>query len=183
MAQTYSMVREQCVEGVIRNSTNPPPLDRIRAIFDASFFAINSQTSEAFAARNDKRELLRVVETLTFTAGSASVPTDTLKKFIADATLTVGTTIYGFRKYNDYIRGHDPRLGAWTQIGESLLANKPQNAGVLTGSANFSSIQSPAVPATESADFDAPEDYYPDFIAAMTGYILGQTMDVAAETA
>lgn len=183
MSLSYSTIREMTVQGVIRNSPNPPPLDKIRAIFDASFFSLNSQVSEAFAAKNDKRELLRVVGTLTFTAGSATVPTDTLKKFIQDATLTVGTTIYGFRKYNDYIRGHDPRLGAWTQIGESLLANKPQNAGVLTGSASFSSIQSPPVPATESATFDVPEDYVSDFVQAMVQFILGQTADEAAATA
>lgn len=185
MAQTYSEIRERCVEGVIRSSTNPPTLDRVRMVFDASFFQINSQVSEAFASRNDRRELLRTVQTLTFTAGSATLPSDVLKKYAGDMTLAVGTTIYGFRKYPDYIRGSDPRLGAWSSIGESLLATKPVAAGGgnLSGSATFSSINSPPVPATEDADFVVPEDFLPEFVDAMVQYILGQTVNVAAETA
>lgn len=180
---TYAYIREQVVQGVIRRSPNPPPLDRIRAIFDASFFTINSEVADAFAARNDRRELLRVVDSVTFTAGSAPMPTNVLMKFITDCTLAVGTAHYGFRKYPDYIRGHDQRLGAWTSIGESLLADKPSNAGVLTGAADFSSIQAPPVPATESATFVAPEDYLPELISAMVEYILGQSAEVASETA
>lgn len=179
----YSEIRERVIEGVIRRSPNPPPLDRLRMIFDASFFTVNSEVADAFAARNDRRELLRVVDSVTFTAGSAPMPTNVLMKFIGDCTLAVGTAHYGFRKYPDYIRGHDQRLGAWTQIGESLLADKPSNAGVLTGAATFSSIQSPAVPATEGATFVAPTDYLPELIDAMVNYILGQPAESAAQSA
>lgn len=200
MSKTYAEIREMVVQGVIRAAAtipkkpiDPPPLDRVRAVFDASFFSLNSQVSEAFAADNNKRELLRVAQTLTFTAGTATLPTDVLKKFIQDATFTTTPATgepqayYGFRRYPDFIRGCDPRLGAWTQIGESLMATTPATIGSgavpLTGNANFSSINSPTVPATEDADYDVPEDFVPDFIAAMTQYILGQTLDQSAETA
>lgn len=185
MSFSYATIREMVVQGVIRAAATvpkkplePPPLDRIRAIFDASFFTVNAGVAEAFAARNDKRELLRTVQTLTFTAGSAPLPTEVLKEYMADATLSVTSTPtskYGFRKYPDYIRGSDPRLGAWTSIGEVVLATKPaaNGGGALSGAATFSSINSPAVPASESATFVAADDYYDDFINAMVNYILG----------
>lgn len=179
----YSEIRERVIEGVIRQSTDPPPLDRLRMIFDASFFQVNSLVADAFAARNDRREMLRVVDALTFAAGTVAIPSNVLMKFIADCTLTVGTTLYGFRKYPDYLRGGgDARLGKWTTIGENLFAIKPLGAGVLTGAASFSSIQAPPVPATESAEFVAPEDFLPEFIDAMINYILGQQAKVAAES-
>lgn len=152
-------------------------------VFDASFTQVNSQVADAFAARNDRRELLRATDTVTFTSGTAPMPTNVLMKFIADCTLTGGTVIYGFRKYPDYLRIGDRRLGKWTTIGESLLATQPLGAGVLTGAADFSSIQSPPVPATESTEFAAPEDYLPEFISAMVNYILGQQAKVASESA
>lgn len=179
----YSEIRERVIEGVIRRSIDPPPLDRIRMVFDASFFTINSEVADAFAARNDRRELLRAVESVTFTAGSAPMPTNVLMKFIEDCTLAVGTTRYGFRKYPDYVKGHDRRLGAWTTIGESILADKPLGAGALSGAADFSSIQAPPVPASESATFVAPTDYLPELISALVEYILGQQAQVASKSA
>ena len=190
MSLSYVTVREMVVEGVIRRSADPPPLDRIRMVFDASFFAINSQVAEAFAARSDKRELLRVVESLTFTAGVATLPTDVLKKYIQDCTLVTSDSLahYAFRRYPQYIRGsNDPRLGIWTQVGETVQATTPEalagGAIPLVGAATFSAIESPPVPATEGATFAAPDDYLPEFLDAMISYIAGSTAHVAAETA
>jgi hypothetical protein len=186
MAQSYKYLREQVVQGVIRGSANPPPLDRVRAIFDGSFFSVNSSLSEAFAAINSKRELLRAQRTLTFSAGSAALPSDTLKKYVEDGTFVDPahpSAHYGFRKYAQYIRGSDPRLGAWTTIGESILATKPAAGGLYSGPANFTAIYSPPVPTSETSDFDAPEDYISDFINAMIQFILGETGDNAAASA
>lgn len=179
----YKTVREQVVQDVIRNNPNPLPLDLLRAQFDAAFFEVNSQVSEAFAAKEGKRELLRAPKTLTFTTGDADIPTDVLKKYIRDGTFLVGATRYSYRRYPDFIRPTDARLGYWTNIGETFKAIVPVTRAALTGTATATFICSPAVPATESAVYAAPEDFIPDFIAAMTQFILGQPLDVASKTA
>lgn len=186
MAQSYSYIREQVVQGVVRGSLpNPLPLDRIRAQFDAAFFSINSQTAQAYAADQDRRELLRASNTLTFVAGDSALPTNTLKSYIEDSTFYVAgspTPRYSFRRYPQWLNGGDTRLGTWTNIGEVIKARTPQPVAAFTGTATFTSICSPDVPATENDDFAAPEDYLPDLIAALVQYILGQTMEQAAQT-
>jgi len=184
MSLTYSYIRETCVQGVIRGSlANPISLDRVRAQFDAAFFSINSTVAQAYAAREDRRELLRVATTLTFTDGDADLPEAVLKGYIEDATFTVTSRKYSYRRYPDWLPGGDPRLGMWTQIGETLKAKTPTPVAALTGDVEFSSICSPAIPSTESATYVAPDDFYPDFVNAMVQYIIGQTMETAAKTA
>lgn len=186
----YNEIRERVVEGVVRDLPSPPPLDRVRMMFDASFFQINSQVAEAFAARQDWRELLRTEKSLTFTSGSATLSSDVLKKYVADGTFEVSgspTPHYGFRRYPDYIRGADPRLGAWSTIGESIVATTPgaigSGATPLSGAATLTAICSPAIPATEDAEFVCPDDFLPEFINAAVQFIRGQIMNEAAETA
>lgn len=182
---TYSYIREQVVQGVIRsaslarNPAVPPPLDRIRAQFDGAFFAVNSSVAKAFASDQDKREMLRAAATLTFASGDATLPDNVLESYIEDATLAVTGKKYAFRRYPDWLRGGDPRLGLWTVVGTTVKAKTPQPVTAFTGSAATTFICSPAVPATESAEFVAPEDYVSDFIAAMVSYIFGQPMEVA----
>jgi len=184
MAQSYSYIREQCVQGVIRASMpNPLPLDRIRAIFDASFFSINSTVAEAFAADENRRELLRGSDTLTFVSGDATLPTNTLKKFTEDATLSIANATYSYRRYPQWLMGSSPQLGLWTTIGETIKAKSKIPVTAFSGSATFTSIKSPDVPAAEGDDFDAPDDYISDFIPAMIQYILSQSMQEAAATA
>lgn len=187
---TYSFIRESVVQGVIRglaqqprNTAIPPPLDRIRAIFDASFFSINSQTSQAYGATEDRREMLRVARTVTFVSGNADLPTDTLKAYIEDCTFFVSGKKYSFRRYPQWIRTADKRLGYWTQLGDTLMAKVPMTASPLSGDVTFSSIESPPVPVAEGDEFACPDDYLPDFEASMIQYILGQTMEMAAQTA
>jgi hypothetical protein len=186
---SYKYIREEVVQGVIRSASQarnpavPPPLDRIRAQFDAAFFSINSQTAQAYAARENQREMLRVARTLTFVSGDAAVPTDTLKSYINDCTLTVTGKKYSFRRYPQWLRTGDTRLGYWTEIGDTLKAKIPATGTAFSGTASFSSIESPEVPTDEDDEFDCPDDYLPDFEAAMIQYIIGQTMEVAAQTA
>jgi hypothetical protein len=186
---SYKYIREQVVQGVIRSASQarnpvvPPPLDRIRAQFDAAFFSVNSQTAQAYAARENQREMLRVGRTLTFVSGDADLPTDTLKSYMDDCTLVVTGKHYSFRRYPQWLRTGDTRLGYWTEIGDTVKAKTPVTGVAFSGSAAFSSIESPPVPATEDAEFVAPDDYVPDLIAALVQYILGQTMEQAAETA
>ncbi len=191
---TYAYVREQVVQGVIRAAAAsprtplvPPSLDRIRAQFDAGIFSINSQTAQAYAAQESRRELLRASNDITITSGSGTLPTSTLKAFIEDSTFVVAATPtkkYSFRRYPQWLRTGDTRLGYWTNIGETIKVKTPQPVSVTpTLTATFTSICSPDIPATENATFVAPDDYLPDLIAAMIQYILGQTMEMAAQTA
>lgn len=182
---TYKYIVTQILDGVIRQSPNPPSQDRIRSAIDASWFSINSQVSEAFAAKESNRELLRASNDITFTAGSGALPTNVLKKFIEDATFVVSTTPtkhYSFRRYPDFIRGGDTRLGYWTTIGESIKAITPQPVTNFAGTGTLTSICSPAIPDTEDDEFVAPDDFVPDFIQAFVQFILGQTADMAAAT-
>lgn len=193
MSQTYSYVREQCIQGVIRaaavnprSNLIPVPLDRIRAIFDASFFSVNSAVANVFASKQDSREMLRVVNTVTFASGDAVLPDNVLEKFIPDGTLFITgspTPRYSFRRYPDWLRGGDPRLGLWTVIGTTMKAKTPQPVSAYSGSATYTAICSPAMPATENASFNAPDDFVSDFIEAMTEFIRGQITEVAATTA
>jgi hypothetical protein len=185
----YKTIREMVVQGVIRsasqsrNSTIPPPIDRIRTQFDASFFAVNSQTAQAFAAQQTKREMLRVASTLTFVSGDAALPDNVLESYIEDGTFFVTGKKYSFRRYPDWLRGGDPRLGLWTVVGETVKAKTPQPITLFTGSAASTFICSPPVPDTEDDEFNAPSDYVSDFIAAEIQFILGQTVEIAAQTA
>lgn len=185
----YKTIREQVVQGVIRsasqarNPTVPPPLDRIRSQFDASFFAVNSQTAQAFAAQQNKREMLRVASTVTFVSGDADLPDNVLESYLEDGTFFITGKKYSFRRYPDWLRGGDPRLGLWTVVGTTVKAKTPQPVTLLTGTAAMTFICSPPVPATEDDDFDAPSDFISDFVAAEIQFILGQTVETAAQTA
>ncbi len=190
----YATIREIVVQGVIRGASSsprtplvPPSLDRIRAQVDAAFFSINSQTSQAYAAQESRRELLRASNDITITSGSGTLPTSTLKAFIEDATFEVSATPtkkYSFRRYPQFLRPGDTRLGYWTNIGETIKVRTPQPVSTTPNlTATFTSICSPEVPATEDDEFVAPDDYVPDLIAALVQYILGQTMEEAAQTA
>ncbi len=186
MSLLYSELRERVVQGVIRTSPVSPPLDRIRAVFDACFFQVNSQVSEVFASKDTHRELLRAPKTLTFIAGEADVPTDVLKKYIEDGTFEVTgspTPHYSYLSYPDYIRTFDKRLGYWSNVGETFKAKKPITGAVLTGVALSTFICSPAVPTSETAEFVAPSDFLPEFIDAATQFIQGQMLEMAAQTA
>ncbi len=190
---TYKFIREEVAQGVIRglalqprNIAVPPPLDRIRAQFDAAFFTINSQTSEAFAAQESNRELLRASNDIAIVSGSGTLPSNVLKKYIDDATFVVSATPtkkYSFRRYPQFLRTGDTRLGYWTNIGDTIKVKTPQPVSVApTLTATFTSICSPDIPATEDDEYDAPDDFVPDFVSAMTQFILGQTADMAAAT-
>lgn len=184
MALTYATIRETVVQGVVRASMpNPLPLDRIRMQFDAGFFTINSTVSEAFAADESRRELLRGIDTVTFAGGDAAIPTSTLKKFIEDCTLVVSGVQYSYRRYPQWLSGSSRQLGLWTQAGETLKAKTKVPVVAVNGAATFSSIKSPDVPTTENDDFVAPEDFVPDLINAMTQYILAEIAEKAAQTA
>lgn len=182
---TYSYIREQVVQGIIRASLpNPLPLDRIRAQFDAAFFSVNSALANVFAVDQDQREMLRVASNVTFTAGSGTLPDNVLEKFIPDGTFVVSAlTKYSFRRYPDWLRGGDTRLGIWTVTGETMQAKTPAPVTTFTGVAAVTFICSPAVPATEDDEFAAPEDFISDFIDAMILFISGQSAEVAATAA
>ncbi len=180
----YSELRERTVQGVIRGLPVSPPLDRIRAVFDASFFQLNSTTAEAFASSYAKRELLRTPHTITFTAGVGTIPSDVLKKYVEDGTFVGPTGRYSYLPYPDFLRAFDRRLGYWTVRGDVVEAKVPVSGAVLTGDASTTFISSPAVPTAEDDEFVAPDDFTSDLLGALVEYIQGvMIQEQAAKTA
>lgn len=180
----YRELRERVVQGVIRiRPDNPPPLDRIRAVVDGSLFQVNAEVADAFAADDQRRELLRAAKTLTFTSGTATLSSDVLKAFIEDGTFVVGTAKYGFRPYPDFLRASDRRLGYWSLRGEIVDAKVPVTGAAFTGVADTTFICSPSVPAGENSTYEAPDEFIDEVINAMTQFIVGQMMEMAAATA
>jgi hypothetical protein len=155
-------------------------------LIDGSFFQINSQTAEAFAADESRRELLRATKTLTFTAGTTALPSDALKKFIFDATFVETSNPsrrYAFRQWPAYLRSADKRLGYWSTIGETVGAKVPTSAAPLSGSVSLTCACSPAVPVTETDPYIAPDDFIPELIDTGIDFIRGALLAKAAETA
>jgi len=180
------------VQGVIRGAANqrnptiPAPLDRIRAVFDGSFATINSTVANVFAADQNRREMLRVSSSVTFVSGDGDLPDNVLEKFIEDGTFSNAastTTKYSFRRYPEWLRDGDTRLGYWTVIGTTMKAKTPATVTAFTGTATVSFICSPEVPAEEDDEFVAPADFVSDFENAMVQYIQGQIAELAATTA
>lgn len=160
---------------------------------DAAFPQVNSQCSESYASDDNKRNELRANKSLTFAAGTSTLPEGTLKKYLKDCTLSVTQVVgeppsyYAYRaEYADFIRDNDLRLGYWTTNSNTIYANTPATIGIgvipYVGAATFTCIVSPDIPLTETDVFDAPADYIPDFIDAFMLFILGQTTMTAAAT-
>lgn len=182
---TYAEVIERIIQGV--QAKRPElSLDRLRVQADAAFPQINNQVSEAFAADQNRREMLRRLENVTFTDGEADLPSTVLKKFFDDAVLSITNQRTTFRRYPDYARGGDSRLTTWSSYGETLFCTEAAVVGVdttpYTGAATLLAICAPAIPATENAEFVAPDDYVPDFIDAGIAFLLTpESLNAAAE--
>lgn len=182
----YSEVVERIIQGVQRSRPDASR-GRLTTEIDAAFPQINSQVSEAFAAREDKRPLLgRVFASVTFSAGSATMPAGVLEKYLKDASLTItfngALTRLSYRwPYTDFDRNGESRLGYWAANGTTLKAKTPSPVIPYVGTGILVAIASPAIPTTASDPFVAPEDYTPEFIATFIEYLLGKTEDKAAE--
>lgn len=183
----YSEIVERVVQGVLRVK---PDASRARLTMqiDAAFPQINSQVSEAFAAQEDKRALLRKNVALVFVNGSISFPSNVLRKYLAkDATLVLGTGEKADLKepYDDFLRNLDGRLAYWA-FNNAVLSAKNSEAngsGPYAGNATLTCLASPDVPATPATAYAGPDDMVPELIDALISFALGgKTENEAAET-
>lgn len=173
----YSEVVGKTIQGVLRAK---PDASRGRLLMeiDAAFPRINDEVSNAFAANEDRRALLRKDESLTFIGGSVGVPTRVLKDYLKDATLVLSTgdTASLVEPYADYLRVRDNRL-AWWSYSNLLISAKnsaTNGGGAYAGAATLTCIKSPAVPTLATDVFVAPEEFVSMFIAAFIEYLLGK---------
>lgn len=184
----YSEIVERVIQGVQRVK---PDISRARLTMqiDAAFPQINSQVSEAFAARENKRPLLgRVFPSVSFIAGEADLPSSVLEKYLTDASLTITfngalTRLDYVWPYTDFSRNREPRLGCWAVNGQTVYAKTPSPVVPYTGTGILVAIASPAVPTSASATYGGPDDMIPELIDALIEFLLGKTEDEAAEAA
>lgn len=172
----YSEVVERIVQGVLRAK---PDASRGRLLMqiDAAFPQINDEVSNAFAANEDRRALIRKDESLTFVGGSIGIPAGVLKDYLKDATLVLSTgdTASLIEPYADYLRVRDNRLAWWSY--SNLLVSAKNSAtngsgGAYAGAATLTCIKSPAIPTLATDTFVAPEEFVTQFIAAFIEYLL-----------
>lgn len=182
----YSEITERILQGVLRVK---PDASRARLTMqiDAAFPQINSQVSEAFAAREDKRSLLgRVFPSVSFTSGEAALPSGVLEKYLKDASLTITfngslTRLDYVWPYTDFSRNRDSRLGCWAVNGQTLYAKTPAPVTAYSGTGILVCIASPALPTSAGATYVGPDDFIPELIDAFIEYLLGKTEESAAE--
>lgn len=185
---TYAQIVESIIQGVLREK---PDASRARLTMqiDAAFPQINSQVSEAFAAREDKRPLLgRAFSSVTFDAGEASLPANILEKYLKDASLTITfngalTRLDYVWPYTDFSRNREPRLGCWAVNGQTLYAKTPSPVSNYDGTGIMVAIASPVVPTSAGATYAGPDDLLPELIDAFIEYLLGKTENESAESA
>lgn len=182
---TYEEIIERAVQGALRES--PITVDRLRVMAEAAFPQINSQVAEAFAAREDKRSLLRKNIPLDFVDGSIGIPAGVLKKYLKDATLVLSTNEKAafIEPYDDFLRVRDSRLPWWAFNNSvvSAINSASGGGGVYVGPATLTCIASPDIPATFTTAYAGPDDMIPELIEALISFLLGKTEDEAAETA
>jgi hypothetical protein len=181
----YSEIVERVIQGVVRIK---PDVSRARLTMqiDAGFSQINSQVSEAFAAREDKRSLLRKNVPLVFVNGSIGFPSNVLRKYLKDATLVLSTGEKAalIEPYDDFLRVRDNRL-PWWAFNDSVLSaiNSAVNGGsAYAGNATLTCLATPDAPATPATAYAGPDDMIPELIDALISFALGKTENEAAET-
>jgi hypothetical protein len=183
---TFDEILDRAVWGAQRVSKLPA--DHLRVMAEAGFPQINSQVSEAYAAKEDSRSLLRKDVPLVFVGGTISIPDSVLRKYLQDSTLVLSTgeTASLIEPYADFLRVRDGRLPWWAYSNLLISAKNslPQGGGAYAGNATFTCIASPDVPASASVVYSAPADMVPDVIDALISYLAGKSENVAAaETA
>lgn len=158
-------------------------------IADTLFPVIAQAVSEGAAADEFKRSLLRREKSITLTAGLATLSSDVLTKYIADATLfdpAVLTRKYAYRDYPQFVRRSDPRLGEFTVQGSTLMARDPgQQFAVPLTASGARTLVTPCVvvkPATATTAIDCPDEILSDLDEALAEALRGQIAKLAGAT-
>jgi hypothetical protein len=195
MAISYSDLLYAAINNALRGTAalQNPAVDAI-GIADTLFPVVSQSVSEAAAANEYKRSLLRREKSVTLVAGSATLDDDVLTHYIADATLidpTSSTTLlkhYAWRDYPDFIRRGDRRIGIFTLKGGTLLQVIDPNVGFtvpLTTTGTYS-LTIPCVvikPATAATNVDCPDEIASDLVEALAEALRGVAAKQAGEAA
>lgn len=173
---TFDELLERVVWDAQRTSQLSP--DRLRVIAEAAFPQINSEVSEAYAAKEDNRALLRKNVPLVFVGGSITIPNNVLRKYLKDATLLLSTGEVAslIEPYADFLRNRESRL-PWWAFNDSVVSAKnsiTSGGGVYVGSAALTCIASPDIPLSPIGAYTAPDDMVPDVMAALIAFLAGK---------
>lgn len=174
------MTYEELLRSAMSNATRGMPPAQSAAIdalsiADTLFPIVSQAVSEAAAADEFKRSLLRRVKSITLAAGSATLSDDVLTKYVADATLFDPANLnrrYAWRDYPNFVKTSDPRMGEFTVRGGTILMVRDpgQAFAVPLTASGARSLITPCVvvkPALATDDVDAPDEVISDLDEAL----------------
>ncbi len=192
MAITYSDLLYAAINNALRGSSalQNPAVDAI-GIADTLFPVVSQSVSEAAAANEYKRSLLRREKSVTLVAGSATLDDDVLTHYTADATLIDPTNLnkhFAWRDYPDFVKRGDRRLGIFTLKSGVLLQVIDPNVGftvplVTTGTYTLTIPCVVLKPATASTNVDCPDEISSDLVEALAEALRGVAAKQAGEAA
>lgn len=189
------MIYQDLLYSAVNNALRGVPPEQSAAIdavgiADSLFPVVSQAVSEAAAANEYKRSLLRRSKSLTLAAGSATLTDDVLTHYIADATLIDPAFLnkkYAWRDYPDFIRRGDKRLGIFSLRGTSLLVIEPNaNFTVPLTATGARTLTVPCVvvkPALATDTLDCPDEILSDLDEALSNALRGEIAKVAGAAA
>ena len=190
MPTTYQQLIYSAVTNALRGmEPNASPNLDAEMIAESLFAEVAQAVSEAAAADEYRRSLLRRSKALALVAGSATLTDDVLTKFIADATLFDPAALskhYTWRDYPDFVRRSDSRLGVFTlSDGVMLLVREPGQQFVVPLTATgVRTLVTPCVvvrPTLATDPVDAPDEIISDIIEALGDTLRGTLAKQAGE--
>lgn len=171
--------------GGMKSSSNAEFI--VQTLFDE----VAQSVSEAAAANEYKRSLLRRTKTLTLAAGQATLTDDVLTHYVADAELLNPTNLtmhYAWRDYPDFVRRGDKRIGIFTLSGGTTFQvidpMKNFTIPLVTSGTRLLTIPCTILkPASATTAIDAPSEILSDLVEAMSNALRGAASKAAGEAA
>lgn len=161
------------------------------SIADTLFPIVSQAVCEAAAADEYRRDLVRREKSVTLAAGTATLTSDVLVHYIADATLLNPANLnmhYAWRDYPDFVRRGDTRLGIFTvKAGHELQVVDPMIPFTvpLTGS-GIRTLVIPCVvvkPTLSTDDVDCVDEILSDLDEALSNALRGSIVKEAGAAA
>ncbi len=187
---TYEQLLYSSVNNALRGvlPAQSAAIDAI-GIADTLFPIVSQSVSEAAAADEYKRSLLRREKSIMLVAGTATLTSDVLTKYIADSTLVDPANLskkYSWRDWPQFIRTSDRRLGKYTlRQGDTLQVVEPNSAFSIpltaTGARTLVVPCSVVKPATATDDIDCTDEVLSDLDEALSEALRGQIAKIAGQ--
>lgn len=188
------MTYEQLLYSAINNALRGIPPEQSAAIdtigiADTLFPTVSQAVSEAAAANEYKRSLLRRQKSITLTAGQATLTADVLTHYVADSTLIDPASLskkYAWRDYPQFIRKSDTRLGKYTLVGGNTLQVVEPNANftvpLIASGARTLTIPCVVIkPALSTDQIDATDEIISDLDEALANALRGAIIKESGE--